>query len=46
MSGSFQLDKNVFANLLKNNPGYIFNDSRPQFSMEKKHPRFNIKVEK
>jgi hypothetical protein len=37
-----KLEKNVFAKLLKNDPGYIFNDSRSQFSTEKKHPGFNI----
>jgi hypothetical protein len=34
--------KNVFAKLLKNDPGHIFNDSRSQFSTEKKHQGFNI----
>jgi hypothetical protein len=33
---------NVSAKLLKNDPGYIFNDSRSQFSTEKNDPRFNI----
>ena len=36
-----KLEKNVFAKLLKNDPGYIFNDSRSQFSTEKKYPMFN-----
>ena len=42
MSGLSKIRKNVFAKLLKNDPGYIFNDSRSQFSTEKKHPGFNI----